>query len=1189
MIATPHAALLLLNAWNMQASPEDRLDVHFAISQMLLDRRTLSSSRVVSLKHAWILTTKSELSDLEVVLQKVEEDLAPSASAEFRWPDDVYWSNAFGLQPLHKLRQQRHDESMPPLPSPTSMESKSEGDMESLAPGTRSNTSSIPRSSDEAPTLPTESPQLEFLLQAPQEAPAAEPTATSDHKRKHLDVIEVEDTTEENTATSPSQDRGQAQQDSTKPQRVSTNNPLGDNTATPKLPHQTPTAYVTPYLIPGEYGTLTIYGTVQACQLSHLWSYETRVVHADTLQLCAEHHTLAGQYYCIPSTMIQADPPQEIPFEQEAPILFQDYDQAKFFLVSELLDTYFQGTLHLYDQYGEVPTFKHTAELWVVTAIDLPMTIQFHIDHWINVTQTVKMVDTDHLVCLFEGPMESIENVLMTWFLAASQDWQTYHARRPCLQTTSDHQARLVFNTTGKKFATPAIYLLSQIAFRIVRNQFQAMATEDGLVVIIKYLGRELFQGYMDPQRQVGTFHKVLSQAFWPIHHGRSMAIISQAHSLGDRVRLFELTARDKDNNPHPVVLYLQPPQQGGVNVGSKKEHHHLLHTKLAELFHQSGISAKVEDLIRQYGTSRITHLLFSQSGADKWSDFRKLCQEAHVELPSQEELHKMQQGKFQKLAKHQANKARQDPDVSEFQLRQGYFQYNDGSPAQILTAITPWTRGICLMDMEQAAPWLREVQEQSPDELAIFVIGADSISSPLPWQVTSVPAINNKGQQVILQGVLLQLGEETMRMQHTDASVKLTATRICSITLWQDEFPPDHWTDILRAPVKEAKALLPVEIAQYIRNPWGRSFRSGDKTVHPEQATSLQFHVEVANEILMDLLRPSGYNKVHVVPRNQHGHPAEDYAIIWTDGDSATLQAKAGRLPGQAGFVRGKKRHGVRFEQNAYQAAWEKLRPGEELPTQGSYPMTFRIEPLPLGVDAQILRTWAKEVKWDVKPLKNQGPRRWLVAAAAEPPSYVCFNGQILLITKLDRKAQAHFPPVLIGPQGMKKFSADKPDGLPATSHEGVDKLQINDPWQNFRPAHSAGRSKPVAYHPEPPRPPRQEDNGPVAQTLTRQDQHLLQLEQSVQEIKVAQQQSAQSTEHRILTLESNLNSFQVSTTQVMGDFRKSLQEAVSTQQTQLQDTLLQVKQLFIRGQKRTARSPAPSESLSPQGDDDM
>ena len=46
MIATPHAALLLLNAWNLQSDPADHIDVHFAISKMLQDRRTLSASRI---------------------------------------------------------------------------------------------------------------------------------------------------------------------------------------------------------------------------------------------------------------------------------------------------------------------------------------------------------------------------------------------------------------------------------------------------------------------------------------------------------------------------------------------------------------------------------------------------------------------------------------------------------------------------------------------------------------------------------------------------------------------------------------------------------------------------------------------------------------------------------------------------------------------------------------------------------------------------------------------------------------------------------------------------------------------------------------------------------------------------------------------------------------------------------------
>lgn len=95
MIATPHAALLLLNAWNLQADADDRINVHFAISKMLQERRTLSTSRTAFLEHAWILTSQSETSNLEVALRKAVEDLAPNSCADFRWPDDVYWSCAY--------------------------------------------------------------------------------------------------------------------------------------------------------------------------------------------------------------------------------------------------------------------------------------------------------------------------------------------------------------------------------------------------------------------------------------------------------------------------------------------------------------------------------------------------------------------------------------------------------------------------------------------------------------------------------------------------------------------------------------------------------------------------------------------------------------------------------------------------------------------------------------------------------------------------------------------------------------------------------------------------------------------------------------------------------------------------------------------------------------------------------------
>lgn len=161
--------------------------------------------------------------------------MAPLTTADFRWPDDVYWSNAFGLQPLHKLRHPQHAESPHQVPSPDTTESKAEEKVSDDVSVTKTKTSSSPGSSDEALSLPTESPQLVHLLQSPQESSVTEQKATQAHKRKHPEVIEVAETVEENTATSPSLDEGSGNQEDKESPKVADAATLGDNTATPSI------------------------------------------------------------------------------------------------------------------------------------------------------------------------------------------------------------------------------------------------------------------------------------------------------------------------------------------------------------------------------------------------------------------------------------------------------------------------------------------------------------------------------------------------------------------------------------------------------------------------------------------------------------------------------------------------------------------------------------------------------------------------------------------------------------------------------------------------------------------------------------------------------------------------------------------------------------------------------------------
>ena len=75
-------------------------------------------------------------------------------------------------------------------------------------------------------------------------------------------------------------------------------------------------------------------------------------------------------------------------------------------------------------------------------------------------------------------------------------------------------------------------------------------------------------------------------------------------------------------------------------------------------------------------------------------------------------------------------------------------------------------------------------------------------------------------------------------------------------------------------------------------------------------------------------------------------------------------------------------------------------------MPDTQIYADTYRVQPLPYGVDATVLKTWAANAGWTIKPLKNQGPSRWLVAAQAGPPeSWMTFNGQAILIQKMPPK----------------------------------------------------------------------------------------------------------------------------------------------------------------------------------------
>ena len=424
----------------------------------------------------------------------------------------------------------------------------------------------------------------------------------------------------------------------------------------------------------------------------------------------------------------------------------------------------------------------------------------------------------------------------------------------------------------------------------------------------------------------------------------------------------------------------------------------------------------------------------------------------------------------------------------------------------------------------------------------------------------------------------------QQIQVKKGDGEAATCPTMVCSVTMWKEEYHPDQWRILIQSPVKYAKQTLGSELSAAILNPWGRSFKNGKISVTPPEAISVQFHCEVHRSQLPDVLRISGYNKLHMIPKTAEGKASPDYSVIWLDGTMQELQAKASMLPGHAGFVKSKKRHGARFESTAFETAWRKLKPGEDMPDTQIYADTYRVQPLPYGVDATVLKTWAANAGWTIKPLKNQGPSRWLVAAQAGPPeSWMTFNGQAILIQKMPPKMPRGSSTVLYGakpfrPAGKQTVSGD------VTASEEANPYRQGDP--HFDPWQSALASTPLASTDcstaasasQMPLP------GPTAQAILRQDQRIANLEQKLQESQAQQTQHQSKVETRLKDMESSMHNAQTAHQQEMDslrqDFRSTLREATDRQQDSLQAALVEFKMLFLnQGTKRNRpRSNAAS-----------
>lgn len=243
--------------------------------------------------------------------------------------------------------------------------------------------------------------------------------------------------------------------------------------------------------------------------------------------------------------------------------------------------------------------------------------------------------------------------------------------------------------------------------------------------------------------------------------------------------------------------------------------------------------------------------------------------------------------------------------DVAHYKLMPGFFTKENGEPLSIHVSFSPCVSGITMMPTENAEQWLLHKGKIIPEEMALFLIGDLSDEQQQKTQKVVAPAYNTSGDQVLLAGWLLQLGETPVKLSTHDApQVQTLDVRVCSITLWASDFSKDQWQEIVRSAVKHTKQILDKDqLGDVIKNPWGRTFSHGKNPCSPEEASSVQFHAEIIIKDLRKLLHRSGFNRVFVTPKDLGGAPSQEWRIIWTADSVKTLEAQTMSQPGAAGL----------------------------------------------------------------------------------------------------------------------------------------------------------------------------------------------------------------------------------------------------------------------------------------------
>eukprot|EP00435_Cladocopium_sp_Y103_P002187 s2876_g1.t1 len=467
-----------------------------------------------------------------------------------------------------------------------------------------------------------------------------------------------------------------------------------------------------------------------------------------------------------------------------------------------------------------------------------------------------------------------------------------------------------------------------------------------------------------------------------------------------------------------------------------------------------------IDSILKGAGGGAVSSIMGQKRIGKKWEGLTQLAMALNIPIPQIAQKLQNAKQKAQKKFQTQNRTLPANIPVESLCLKAGFLKNQDDTNCHQLTKMVPNVSGVVLMKFSEAREWIEKDVVLSQDELAVIVIGKCMHEATDKCCKIQLP-VCLKDEPLILQACLHQLGAKHVKVEnHDDTEIPTNETQVMCVTAVRQEIPQDAWEALLQAPVKSMINLLGSDVADivFVSPPWGRSFQANSKKVSPEQAMTVQFHCRIHRSDSRSFLRASGNGGIYTCPKTEAKQISQDYMVVWMKVNHVDLAVCLSQCENHMGLVKSLKgdsmAKGIRFLKQDFPAAFSKLRPGEELPSQISANHFFRVEPTPVGTTAEQMQAWISANGWKAKPVRSLNATAWLCAAEVQfEEVFQQWNNMPVLIKWIQQKKD--FQPIVLA-GNVQKVMQVSIDDVPQAQASEPGHLHP-DPWATWMKNHGS------------------------------------------------------------------------------------------------------------------------------------